>query len=407
MKKSRIELESKLLKVFDYCAVNKKMLNGFQESMKAHNYSIGSTNSIIMQMNHISTITDEELLWFTFCSLDVCSEYGVSYLVSGLKVDDYFTKNEIQNWSNSKISNELVEDIYPVEFENTIQVASDQFFTVLTAKEIYSLYRKQLVNYNKNTQRQMNRKLVSGNYVYTINANKKKINEIKEEMKKGLFISNTLALNVSLDNPDNDFDYVDNTFILKLGKTDIIDGYHRFKAITDLVAENENFDYKFPVMISTFTEDKAKKFIVQEDKQTPMKKNYTKSLEVDRFTKIIIEKLNSDLDSALYGKLTQYNDNGVDYNAIVNTINEVFDSIETRAESISIANDLKLYFNDFIDSGRELDFKYIILIILCCKLNIKTSGIDSVVIDEKRLKSKIISKSLIKYCTNQLLEEKS
>lgn len=404
MKKSRVELENKLVRVFNYCATNKKMMNSFQEKMKKHNYTVGSTNSIIMQMNHISTITEEELLWFTYSSLEVCDEHSVSYLVCDVNVEDYFTKNEIQNWINSKILKEYSEDIYPIEFDNVVQVSNDQFFVVLDAKDIYSLYRKQLVNYNKNTQRQMNSRIINGNCVYTISVNKKKIQDIKEEMKKGLFISNTLALNVSLDNPENDFDFDNNTFVLKSGKTDIIDGYHRFRAITELVSENKEFDKKFPVMISTFTEEKARKFIVQEDKQTPMKKSYAKSLGADRFTKLIIEKLNSDSDSALYGQLTQYNESGIDYNGLVNTINEVYDSIESRVEAITVANNLKSYFNNFIDSGNELNFRYLVLVVLCCKLNISLEKLDKISLDTKRFSSKVVNKTLLNYCAKQLME---
>ena len=151
--------------------------------------------------------------------------------------------------------------------------------STISSKKLFELYKNQIINYNKNTQRPLKEVTKHGVKTYKINKNKQSVNAIKEDLKKGLFIPNCLTFNINMDNPSNEY-YVDEEngeLVLENGQFDLIDGFHRYSAITELLLENPDIEFNFGIWIMNFDENKSCRFIAQEDKRNKINKTYTKS----------------------------------------------------------------------------------------------------------------------------------
>ena len=177
----------------------------------------------------ISALKDSELFLIMYSIIQAGEDYNIEYV----NLENYFTKEEIKAYSNSSYKQEKKE-IFPITIPNCIEVnPGEQWVTTMTARTLDELNEMQLINYNKNTQRNLTKKKIGNRYEYGITLKQKSVKEISELMKQGRFISNDITLNLNWEDPNLDFEYdpETNTIILNNGKFDIIDGYHRFRAI--------------------------------------------------------------------------------------------------------------------------------------------------------------------------------
>ncbi len=127
-----------------------------------------------------------------------------------------------------------------------------------------------LINYNENTQRTLRRIIKGTEEKYSIAINYKQVHAIEESFESGVYISNTITLNIP---SEADFDYIDGRLIINsIEHFDIIDGYHRYLALSNINKKNPNFNIVMELRIVCFSEEKAKQFIWQEDQKTKMKK---------------------------------------------------------------------------------------------------------------------------------------
>lgn len=148
----------------------------------------------------------------------------------------------------------------------------------------------QLINYNENAQRAM-KKVVEGNDVfYQISLNKKAVEGIKESFNNNTYISNTITLNIPV---DGEFIYNGEELVItKLEHFDILDGYHRYIAMSEITNINPDFDYTMELRIVSFTDEKARQFIWQEDQKTKMKKIDSDAFNQNTYSNQIIGMLN-------------------------------------------------------------------------------------------------------------------
>lgn len=187
--------------------------------------------------------------------------------VCGLNIDYYFTPSEIHNYGAAVMQAKQV--TFPYKFEKMVEIKeSSQYIGRITVKELIRLRDAQLINYNENAQRTL-KQLPEG---YTININRKAVNSIMEMLKTGDFVPNTLTFNIS---PDTDFTYNKETMTLTIKdeiKFDILDGYHRLIALSNMYNLNHKFNYPMELRIVVFPEIKERHFIWQEDQKTKMRK---------------------------------------------------------------------------------------------------------------------------------------
>ena len=323
---------------------------------KKRNYLKAATHSILLKQRPLSDVSDKEIYWVIDGLNETLSENGESNLVKDFKIKDIFTNKEIQKYSKSKFEN-VTETIYPISFK-VLKISDDQWLSTISSKKLFELYKNQIINYNKNTQRPLKEVTKHGIKTYKINKNKQSVNAIKEDLKKGLFIPNCLTFNINMDNPSNEY-YVDEEnreLVLENGQFDLIDGFHRYSAITELLLENPDIEFNFGIWIMNFDENKSCRFIAQEDKRNKINKTYTKSLDAlngDNFSSRIIQVLNENNNSPFKGKLTRYNDSNINYDDVVITINDNF-KCNTRMEANRLSENIIKSFEILEDDNIDI-----------------------------------------------------
>lgn len=252
------------------------------------------------------------------------------------QLPEYFVKMEITKYSKSKYKVKKLK--FPLKY-NMIQVADDQWIGKITVKEIIDLRDAQVINYNENTQRTMQRIVSGGVEHYRIAVNQMAVAGIQEGYENNTYIPNTITFSLP---EDADISYDEETHELIISKSedfkfDILDGYHRFVAMSKEYNLNHDFNYNMELRIVQFPEYKAKQFIWQEDQKTKMKKMDSESLNQTAIPTKIITRLNLDPDFNLSGRISP-ND------GIINTgwLHLCINSLWVRSATIKKKDEVKL-----------------------------------------------------------------
>lgn len=223
-----------------------------------------------------------------FCILN-----GIEYVSGASKsiVDTYFTSQEIQTYSKAKYEVEKIK--FPLVFK-MVQVTYDQWIGTTTVKQIMELRKAQLINYNINAQRTMQRVIKGDKEIYKISLNQGAVDSIAKELAGGTFIPNTLTFNIPLEE-ESDF-YFDKEkcelVINSLTHLDVSDGYHRYIAACMLSDVNLDFDYPMEIRIVNWDLDKSKTFIWQENQKTKLKKIDSDSLNMNKAANVVVTRIN-------------------------------------------------------------------------------------------------------------------
>lgn len=349
------EIVDKLSNCFSRICSDRKLIMSISENVhNKRNYSSPVVYSIVLQQVPLYELSDEELFWIIDGVYEELKKVNELTLLNGLTIKKVFTSKEIQQYSASKFV-KTEEDLYPIEFD-MLKISDDQWLSTISSKKLFKLYQNQIISYNRNTQRPLKQQMKNGYKIYKIDKNKESIKSIKESLKKGLFIPNCLTFNINEDNPNNDFLISENKLILKQGQFDLIDGFHRYSAIIELLLENPNVEFTFGVWIMNFDENKACRYISQEDKRNKISQSYSRALDVlnnDGYSSRIIQLLNES-DTYFKGKLTRYNNYNIDYDNIVITINEIF-KCNSRVEAKKISTEIINQFQNLEDDNVEID----------------------------------------------------
>ena len=208
-------------------------------------------------------------------NLEDYNEFTLFCIAEGCKLkhhlDYYFTQSELNDFADYVLTETKVK--FPYKFEVIEIVENSQYIGKTTVKELIKLRDAQLINYNENAQRTLKRmKSEGGVEISTIDLNRRAVNEIMHDLSTGEFIPNTLTFGIS---PDTDFEYNKETRTLVIKEKiqfDILDGYHRYIALSNKYNLDNRFDYPMELRLVVFPESKARHFIFQEDKKTKMRK---------------------------------------------------------------------------------------------------------------------------------------
>lgn len=338
----RKECQNLIIKTVNDNITNKAFRRIITTDMRDNHGVMNGRTLLLINGNEdsLNTASVEELYW-------LCS--ALNFALDGkVSFDEFFTSNEVGLYKNSKQKRED-EELYPVIFKNVLQVANDQWVTTINVDELFSLYKKQLVNYNKNTQRPTRRKEVNGLVEYKIAISRKSIKEIKKLMQDSLFIPNALTFNINMDNADNDFSYGNGRLELLSGVFDIIDGFHRYKSLIDCKIENPAFNYNMVLNIVNFTEEKAGTYIAQEDKRNKINKSVVKTMDANNPINRIIQRLNDDGSSYLRGQIGRTGNYPVNSSWLFEAISKCYREINTRQDEIALIKRLREVFNAVIE----------------------------------------------------------
>jgi hypothetical protein len=219
-------------------------------------------------------------------------------------IDQFYTMQEVQQYRKSKYEVDKIK--FPLVFK-MIQVADDQWTGSIDVKALMKLRAAQLINYNTNAQRTMQKIVKGDKEFYKITLNQKSVNDIAESFRNNTFIPNPLTLNVPMET-DFDFYYDKDTcslVIKSLEHLDIVDGFHRYIAACQISDADNSFNYPMELRIINFSEDKAKQFIYQEDQKTKMRKIDSNSLNMNKASNIIVTRLNENVRCNLKGLISR------------------------------------------------------------------------------------------------------
>ena len=133
-----------------------------------------------------------------------------------LEVDKFYTMQEAQYYRKSKY--EIGDIKFPLVFK-MIKVEEDQWTGRIDVKTLMRLRQAQLINYNINAQRTMQKIVRGEKESYKITLNKKAVEEIASEFSHNTFIPNTITLNIPAE-IDSDFFYDEDTCSLVIKSLD-------------------------------------------------------------------------------------------------------------------------------------------------------------------------------------------
>jgi hypothetical protein len=292
MKKDREVLERVLNELFDDYSSNKKVVDKVKKDLVEHGITVGVTMGVLNKTLPIETQSQVVLCLITK-SLFVATEE------KRLNPELYFTDIEIEEANKFKREIDKKKDY--IEIDNILEVAEDQWITVMTYKEIAELFATGKVKYNKETQRNTIYKEYNDKIIEAININKGSVKEIKELMSQGLFIPNTLTFNI-LATGEEKFE-VKNKNMIIYSNIDSIDGFHRDLSLIECVANNPDIKGTMEVRITNFNVDKCHRFIIQEDKKNKIDKRYIQNLNIENLENKVVKLINEN-SGEMQGKIT-------------------------------------------------------------------------------------------------------
>ena len=319
-----------------------------------HGVMPGKTNQLLNgTKDYLSKATEEELLWLSLAVESALNEKG--------KFSEYFSEKEYGLYSKSRVKRED-EEVYPIVFKMALEIGANQWVTVININQLYDLYQKQLINYNKNTQRPQRRVERNGLVEYKIYLNQRSVKEITGLMKEKRFIPNTLTFNVNLDNPNNIAEYKNGTFYLKAGSFDIVDGFHRYKALIDCKIADPSFDYNMILNIMRFDEETVAQFIAQEDKRNKIAKKVVRTMDSTNLINVVIQNLNSDGRCYIRGQIGRTNTDLISSIWLFEMIDKCYKISDMNA-AVELTKYLREVFNAIVEDGL-MDYDYLTLALI-------------------------------------------
>ena len=295
MLRSRVELE-------DYLNNKRVSLNRRKKAirelaMKAYErfkIPTGDFMDIISGRIEVSKISDFYLF---------CVTYMIDLLDETLIHQNYFTEKEISLYLKTQIQDEL-QNFFPIVFDCT-QTTSDQWIGSINASFLMKLRRLQLIRYNPETQRVMNRVVRGDKEVFKIAIDKTTAENIAKSFEDEIYIPDTITLNIL---PDSEADFFYDAkkkqlVINSIDHFDMTDGFHRYFAMGFVEDKNNGFDYPMELRITNFNVTKAKQFIWQQDQKTKMRRVDSDSMNMNDPSVILLEMLNQEVSSPLKGMM--------------------------------------------------------------------------------------------------------
>lgn len=369
MLKAKVDLEKYLEKqVLKFVTSSETINNICEYAEKQYDIPKGFTSDFITM--RVSFMEANEFI--LFCILDSIEKITKEANdIRNDKLKEYFTENEIKIYSTSKYNVEKIK--FPLRFK-AVQIADDHWISKIDFKTLMKLRAAQLINYNEETQRTMERIVRGNTEIYRIKVDKSAVYAIENSYKDGTYIPTPLTFNIPED-AEADYYYDEEKMelvIRKLDHFDINDGYHRYVAACKACDSDRNFNFTMELRIVGFPEYKAQHFIYQEDQKTKMPKIDSDTYNQNNLANQIVERLNHDPRCNLKG-LIRRNNGIINYADLAGLINYYYISREKEKGNqllISVKNELVANFNELTeyDSSfltKRYQFKKLMAIMHC------------------------------------------
>ena len=299
MKKDRSELNTYFEKITDRYIDDPKKKAEIQ-SLAEDKYGIPPfrVQTILQHDAAVEECSNIELFWLLSCI------YEWKYAIKN-EIPEFFTDSEIKLFSGERYEKDDIQ--WPLEF-NVFQIAEDQWIGKISAELLTKMRKNNLLRYNKNIQRRV-KTIVKGNNFYdSIDLNKTAVKSIERLIKTHKFIPNTITLNFDYDNAKVRCvteKYCTRLIFDKIDHLDILDGYHRFVAISRVIDDIGDIDLELEIRFTCYSDDKANQFIWQEEQKTRVPKKDVKTYNMDDISNKIVKRVNESSSCNLSGKITR------------------------------------------------------------------------------------------------------
>ena len=357
MLKDKKDLIVFLEKTCERIAFNNELCTKIREYMlEEYNVPSGMTMDMISR-----GMLGDKTEFLLYCLID-----GIDYATESNHKETFFSAIELDSYAKNKFENDKIK--FPIKIQ-CIQVKEDQWIGATNSRFFMDLRKVQLIKYNANAQRVMKKIIRGEDILFKIVPNKLAIKAISILMEKGLYIPTTITLNIPYDS-SAEFYYNENEIIVKsIENFEISDGYHRYLAMCECSDRNPDFNYPMEIRIINFTEEKTRQFIFQEDQKTKMTQSNSKTLDTNRASNNVIDRLNEMSTFDFKGQIGR-NEGTINYAAMSDFIEyfyfnekKIYNNIEIR----NVANELKEKFNALAeyDPGyitKPLDFRQLAVI---------------------------------------------
>ena len=261
------------------------------------NLSVYRASNVFMGNESLDTIGDSESdVMFLFLFSIALNNAVNDETDFKIDVKDYFTNVEYNQFINYK-GEEEVEDIYPIVLEDFQQIADRIWQGKFTAQQLAKFDADNLLLYNFKTQRSP-KITVSG---VKIDFDKTKTIEIKNRILNGEQYPDHIKLNI-LNNFQEKIYYDPKKQILTIGEGSVInifDGFHRKVANSLAVEENPDINFTWGIIITNLSETAAKDYMVQIDKQKPIKREQIKAWDLNKKENLVVSVITDDKISKL------------------------------------------------------------------------------------------------------------
>ena len=347
MLKDKSELEQFLEKQCELIVFNTELCTKIREYMyEKYNIPTGTTMDMIAR-----SILGSQTEFVLFCLVD-----GIDYANETNHKKEFFTELEIKQFLSERLETENIK--FPIKIK-CIQVSSDQWVGATDTKFFMELRKAQLIKYNANAQRVMKRIIKGESILFKLVPNKMAIKSIRNLLQKGLYIPTTITLNIPYDSDASFYyDEKEKELVIKDIETfDISDGYHRFLAMCEENDADDKFNYPMEIRIINFTDEKARQFIFQEDQKTKMAKANSNSMNMNRPSNNVIDRLNEMPTFEFKGQIG-LNDGTINYSALSDIIEYFYFNTRKEYANVDIRNardDVK----EKLNALAEYDDKYI------------------------------------------------
>lgn len=271
-------------------------------------------------------------------------------------VKDFFTVKEIKEYSSAKtVKRKRLH--FPLTF-NVVEIVKDsQWIGKITVQQLMLIRDAQKIYYDPNAQRPMKYVENGKESYYKIATNESAIHSIQQSYHDGVYIPDTITLNMP---DDAEFEYEDGVLtISQLDHFDIADGYHRYVAMNRESNENPDFDYPMELRITRFPLEKTRQFIWQADQKTKMKKYESDSFnQEDMANQVVTELKSMSVTRDFIGADKKIQEAPlalmIRVKYFLNTQKHKF----ARKEIIAVRNEIHDALKNFIDDNLEFDRKW-------------------------------------------------
>lgn len=337
MKKDLSALHTYLRREMNSPEFKKKKKKVFTDLYNKHEIPISLSSDIINGNRDLTEFNQ----FIAYCFLET---------VDSSKVEIYFSDIEIQNYKKKKYV--IQKDILPIKIP-AIQVTDDQWIAAIDSLTLMKWRENQLIIYNENTQRVMKHIIDQGEDHWVISVNWRQVKEIKRSLLEGHYIPNTITLNINEDG-ETDFDYINGEIVINSSNgIDILDGYHRLVALSQIYSLDPSKNYPMELRIVNFPEFKAKHFIWQEDQKTKMRKVDSNSMNQYNPAVMIVERLNKDPQCEFCGLIM--NSGEIIKASVLATSIDKFMKIKSDKLAIRKAtNEIKSKLNELVNYNDDL-----------------------------------------------------